>query len=119
MNLTAELAKRPPWSELLGKSESTTLEELGFTVDDLTVDLAGRYGYEGQSGVLVTKVEPGSGAERAGIVAGVLIKEVNGATVKNTKEFNEQILKAKEKGRVLLKVRRERYTFFVLLTLSD
>ncbi len=117
--LTAELAKRPPLSELQGKVEPKTLEELGFSVQDLTADLAGRYGYEGQSGVIVSEVEPSSGAARAGIAQGALIKEINGKEVKNTREFNEQILNAKKKGSVLLKVRRERYTFFVLLKLSD
>ncbi len=117
--LTATLTKRPPLSELLGKGEPKILEELGFSVQDLTADLAGRYGLEGQSGVIVTEVEPDSGAARKGIIPGVLIKEVNGKEVTNTREFNEQIINAKKKGSVLLKVRRERYTFFVLLTLSD
>jgi len=117
--LTATLTKRPPLSELEGKVEPKTLEELGFSVQDLTADLAGRYDFEGQSGVIVTEVEPDSGAARAGIVPGALIKEVNSKEVKNTREFNEQILNAKKKGNVLLKVRRERYTFFVLLPLSN
>lgn len=117
--LNVKLGKRPPLSELLGKSETNTLKELGFTVQDLTAELTGRYGYEGQSGVIVTSVEPDSGAARAGIAPGVLIKEVNRKEVKNTREFNEQILTAKEKGSVLLKVMREHHTFFVLLTFSD
>ncbi len=117
--LTAELAKRPPLSEITGKAGPKTLEELGFSVQDLTADLAERYGYEGQSGVLVTSVDSDSGAARAGIAPGVLIKEVNGKEVTNSREFNEQILDAKKKDNVLLKVRKERYTFFVLLTFSD
>ncbi len=118
--LTAELAKRPPLSELTGKGQAEqTMEELGFSVRDLTDELARRYDYEGQSGVIVSNAEPGSGAARAGIVPGVLIKEVNGEEVSNTREFNEAITKAKKKGSVLLKVRRERYTFFVLLSLND
>ncbi len=117
--LTAELAKRPPLSEITGQAEPKTLEELGFSVQDLTTDLAKRYGLEDQSGVLVSEVESGSGAARAGIAPGVLIKEVNGKAVGNVKEFNEEIINAKKKGNVLLKVRRERYTFFVLLTFSD
>lgn len=117
--LTAKLAKRPPLGEITGKVGPETLEELGFSVKDLTTDLAKRYGLEDQSGVIVTKVKPSSGAATAGIAPGVLIKEVNGKPVKNTKEFNEQILEAKKKGNVLLKVRRERYTFFVLLTFNS
>ena len=115
--LTAKLDKRSPRAEIAG-APAKTLEELGFTVRNLTEDLAERYGYEGQSGVVVGKVEPGSQAAQAGIAVGTLIKEVNREQVKNTKEFNEAIERAKEKGTALLLVKRERITFFVLLTLS-
>jgi len=117
--LTAELAKRPPLSEILGRGETEeALKKLGFSVRDMTDELAQRYDYKGQSGVIISNVEPGSSAARAGIVPGALIKEVNGEKINNTREFNEALTKAK-KGNVLLKVRRERYTFFVLLPLSD
>jgi len=105
--ITATLAKRPPLPE--------AAEVLGFSVRDLTDDLASRYGYKGQSGVIVTEVEQGSQADRVGIAQGSLIKEVNRAQVHNTKEFNEEIEKAREKGAVLLLVKRERYTFYALL----
>ncbi len=117
--LIAELAKRPPLSELAGTLPKDVQENLGFSVQDLTDELAQRYDYKGQSGVIVTDVGPGSNAARAGIAAGVLIKEVNGQPINNTREFNEQINKAGKKGSVLLKIKKERYTFFVLLQLSD
>ena len=112
--VTATLAKRPPLEELTGTTRAA--EELGFSVQDLTDDLASRYGYKGQGGVIVSNVEPGSQADRVGIAEGSLIKEVNQSQVLNTKEFNEAIEKAREKGIVLLLVKRERYTFYALLT---
>jgi serine protease Do len=117
--LAAELAKRPPLSELTGNLPKDVQENLGFSVQDLTDELAQRYDFKGQSGVVVTDVKPGSDAARAGIVQGTLIKEVNGQPISNTREFNEELKKASKKGRVLLKVKRERYTFFVLLQLKD
>jgi len=114
--VTATLAKRTTKEELMGGGPAA-VEEFGFTVRDLTDDLASRYGYEGQSGVIVGAVEPGSQAERVGLAPGALIKEVNQAQVHNTKEFNEAIEKAKEKGSVLFLVKRERYTFYALLPL--
>jgi len=114
--ITAKLEKRPPLPELVG-AQPRVMEQLGFSVQNLTQDLAERYGYEGLSGVIVSDVEPGSQAERAGITPGTLIKEVNRTEVKNTKEFNEAVEKSKDKGSVLLLVRRQRYTFYVLLTL--
>jgi serine protease Do len=112
--VTVTLAKRPPLEELAGTTRAA--EELGFSVQDLTDDLASRYGYKGQSGVIVSSVEPGSQADRVGIAQGSLIKEVNRVQVQNTTEFNEAIEKAREKGVALLLVKRERGTFYALLT---
>jgi serine protease Do len=118
-NITVELGKRPSSEELAGTLPAETTEELGFTVETLTDELAERYGYESQSGVIVSSVESGSQAERVGIVPGSLIKEVDQQEVKNTKEFNEAIKKARKKGSVLLLIKRGRYTFFALLEMSE
>ena len=117
--ITVELGKRPPTEELTGNLSPETLNELGFTVQDLTDDLAKRYGYEGQSGVIVTGVEDGSQAAEKGIAPGALIKEVNQKKVRNTTEFNEEIKKARKEGAALLLVKRGRYTIFVPLNLSE
>ncbi|MBA7698737.1 Periplasmic serine endoprotease DegP [subsurface metagenome] len=114
---TVRLDKRPSTQELTG-APPDELEELGFSVRNLTDESAERYGYEGQSGVIVISVEPGSQAAQLGIVPGVLIKEVNLQEVKNTKQFNEAIAKARKKGRVLLLVKRDRFQYFIRLPLS-
>jgi S1-C subfamily serine protease len=95
------------------------LDELGFTVQTLTDELVERYGYDGQQGVVVGSVEPGSQADRAGLVQGMLIKEVNRTQVKNVKEFNEAMKKAEEKGAAILLVKYEVYSGYVLLKFSD
>ncbi len=114
--LTVKLGKRPPQVEIAG-APPDALELLGLTVKDLTDELARRLGYEGLTGVLVSRVEPGSPAARKDITAGMLIMEVNQTQVKNTKEFNKAIEKAKEKGSVLLLIRVEDYTRFFVLKL--
>ncbi len=116
--LTVKLGKRPSTQELTG-APPEELEELGFSVENLTDELAERYGYEGQSGVIVTNVEPGSQAARLGIVPWMIIKEVNQEAVRNTRQFNEAIAKARKKGKALLLVKRDRFQRFVLLTLSE
>ncbi len=115
---TIKLGKRPPTEELTG-APPDELEELGFSVQNLTDELSERYGYEGQSGVIVTNVEPGSQAARLGIVPGVIIKEVNLQAVKNTRQFNEAIAEARKKGKALLLVKRDRSQYFVQLPLSE
>jgi len=115
---TVKLGKRPSTEELTGNLSPETLDELGFTVQDLTDELAGRYGYEGQSGVIVSSVERGSQAAQKGIATGALIKEVNQQEVRNTGEFNEAIKKARKEGGALLFVKRGRIPLFVPLKLS-
>ena len=114
--LTVKLGKRPPMGEI-ARARPETLDELGFSVRDLTDDLAERYGYEGLTGVVVTRVEPGSEAVRKGITAGTLIMEVNQNPVKNTKDFKQAIGRAAKGETVLLLIKDERYTRFVVLTL--
>ena len=117
--ITVKLGKRPPTDELTGNLSPETINELGFTVEDLTDEQAERYGYEGQSGVIVREVESGSQAEQKGIVRGALIKEVNQQKVRNTREFNDAIKEARKEGAALLLVKRGRLTIFVPLKLSE
>lgn len=112
---TLTLGKRPPQDELNGILTPETIDELGFSVVDLTEELAEYYGYKGDRGVIVKEVEPGSDAAEAGISPGVLIMEVNRQEVRNTRDFNEEIKKAKERGRALLLVKSGRSTRLILI----
>lgn len=112
--ITAELGEKPTKGQLTG-TQTKSLEKLGLTVQNLTDDLAKRLGYEDFTGVIVTQVEPDSQAALAGIKAGVLIQEVNRKQVANTKEFNKAIEKAAKEGSILLLIKDQSYTRFVLL----
>ncbi|MBN2138387.1 MAG: Do family serine endopeptidase [Sedimentisphaerales bacterium] len=115
--VTAELDKRDAAAAAAGgQGASDALNEFGFTVQNLTEELAKKYGFEGLAGVVVASVEPDSQADRASIVEGMLIREVNQVQVNNTKEFSEAIKQAKEKGTALLLVKHDVYSFYVLLT---
>lgn len=116
--VTAELGKRDSKSAKR-VAPADSLHEFGFTVQTLTDELAERYGYDGQQGVVVSSVEPGSQADRASIVQGMLIKEVNQAQVKNVKDFTEAIKKAKEKGIAILLVKYDTYSDYVMLRFSN
>jgi len=115
---TVELAEKPA-KEKVALSKSQTMEDLGLTVQNLTDDLAERLGYEGLSGVVVTQVKAGSLAELSGISQGTLIMEVDRKPVKNTKEFGEAIEEAAKNGTILLLIRDEGYTRFVVITLPQ
>jgi len=93
--------------------------ELGFSVQNLTDELAEDLGYQGQIGVVVTEVDVDSQAARAGVAAGALIQQVNRRLVSNTEEFNEQIAKAAKKGTILLLLKDRHRTRLVVLRLRQ
>jgi serine protease Do len=117
--VTITLGTLPSQASLTGAMPKETQKELGFSVEDLTEEIAERYGYEGESGVIVSSVDDGSQAEEKGITPGALIKEVNQQKVRNTKEFNEVIKDARKEGSALLFVKFRQYTFFVPLKLPE
>jgi serine protease Do len=80
----------------------------GLHVQDLTPEIAERYGYtSGEKGVIVTKVERGSNAEKEGIKPGYLIQEMGWMPVEDLESYARiaEQLKAQNKRRVLLYVR--------------
>ena len=117
---TVKLGKRPPSDELYGRLKPEKTEELGFTVQDLSDEMAERFGYENEKGVIVTEVDPGSDASEKGIAPGTLIKEVNRKPIRDTKSFNEEIKKARKSGGALLLVKLANgYTKIVYLEFSE
>jgi serine protease Do len=89
--------------------EQAEQEQLaGLQVQDLTPELAERYGYSsGEKGVIVKKVERGSNAEKEGIKPGYLIQEMGWMPVEDLESYARiaEQLKAQNKRRVLLYVR--------------
>jgi serine protease Do len=116
--INVKLGKRPSTEELAGELPEKTQEELGFSVQDLTDAVIERYGYEDQTGVIVTEVDRGSQAQRNGIAPGMLIKEVNRQKVRNTREFNDAIKKARKEGGAMLLV-KGRNQFYLYLKFSE
>jgi serine protease Do len=117
--IQATLDKRPEGLSRTATPGGATQEQLGLSVQTLTEDLAEDLGYEGLSGVVVTEVEPGSLAADAGLRPGTLIMEVDREPIRNVREFNEAIREGQDKGKVLLRVRSEGFTRFIVLPLEE
>jgi len=116
---TVKLGERPKPEGMVEKEKAEAVEALGLTVQDLSEELADRYGYEEFTGVIVTKVKIGSPAHRKGIEPGILIIEVNDEKINNKKEFNQQMKGLKASDKVLLTVTDGRYRRFVLLQVPE
>jgi Do/DeqQ family serine protease len=64
---------------------------LGVTVQDLTPDLAQAFGIPQIHGAVIARVEPGSAAERAGLLEGDVVLTVNDRRVRNATELRNAI----------------------------
>jgi serine protease Do len=107
--------------EMQEKVEMTSApsqKSLGISVQNLTPEIARGLGLKKDTGVVVTRVEPGSPAADAGIQTGDLIREVNRAPVKDTEDFIQKIEKAKVQDNVLLSLQRGQNNLFAALTLK-
>ena len=61
----------------VAKSEADVVERIGMEVRPLDSGLAAQYGFERESGVLVTNITPGSVAQRSNLFQGDVIIEIN------------------------------------------
>ncbi len=91
-------------------------KSLGITVQNLTPEIAKGLGLKKDTGVVVTRIEPGSPAADAGIQTGDVIREVNRRPVKDTEDFIQKIEKAKVQDNILLSLQRGQNNLFAAIT---
>jgi serine protease Do len=92
-------------------------KSLGITVQEITPEIAGDLGLNrDETGVVVTRVEPGSSAAEAGIRTGDVIQEVNRKPVKDVQDFSQKIEQAKSQDNVLLLIQRGQNSLFAAVT---
>lgn len=117
--IEVEIGKRPPEEGVKVEGDTVSSSNLGITGQTLTPDLAREFGYEGEKGVIITEVEPGSPGDRAGLRSGDLIIEVNRKPVTNVNEFNTAVKETpKDKKGVLLKVKRGDGSLYVVVPIE-
>ncbi|HEU4686245.1 MAG TPA: DegQ family serine endoprotease [Nitrospira sp.] len=97
-----------PDSTKVAKAESDENEYAfaGVAVQDLDRERAKELGVKGKSGVVVTRVEPDSGAEKAGLMPGDVIREINRQPVKSVKDFEKVSSEVKKGDNVLILINR-------------
>jgi len=80
---------------------------LGISAQDLTPEMMEYFKVKEKEGVLVGQVYPGTGAEKAGLTSGDIIKSVDDKAVKNVNELVKEIQKKKVDQKVKLSVIRD------------
>ncbi len=97
------------------KAEKT----LGMDVQNLTPELADTLGFDPEEkGVLVSDVEIGGPAEKAGLRQGDLIIELNHQPLKSANQFKKRVEKLKKGESALILLRRGPNTLFVALKME-
>ena len=108
-------ADTPVIAEPSGKVKDQ-LTRLGLGVQALTPELAKQYELQGERGVLIFSVEPGSPASMASLQAGDLIVEANRQVVSNIGELQNALGKSPEQ--ILLLVKLSGASLFVVIRLK-
>lgn len=86
----------------------------GAAVQDLDRETARELGLSGtMQGVVVTDVEPDSGAQKAGLLPGDVIKEINRRPVRSVKDFEKLSSEVKKGENVLILITRRGASLFL------
>ena len=91
---------------------------LGISVQDLTPEMAEQFQVKEKEGVLVAQTHPGTGAEKAGLTSGDIIKALDDKAIKNVNELIKEIQKKKVGQKVKLSVVRDGKPTTIEVTLS-
>jgi serine protease Do len=113
--ITVELGELPreQTAARAGGEEGQSPVRLGFSVQNLTPDIARQLGYDDTKGVVVTQIDPRSEAYQAGVRRGMVIREVNHQEVNNMQDFQEAVQKAEQEKQVLMLVESQQATLYV------
>ncbi len=99
-----------------GESQEESNALSGVTVREITPELARRFRInEGDAGVLVVKIDPGSKAFEAGIRPGDMVMQINQKDVATIEDYKKAVLKLKNKDRILLLIRRKGEDLFLTI----
>ena len=98
---------------------SVSRGEIGLATQDIDAQLAEAFDLTSRQGALVTSVEPGSPADKAGVQAGDVIVKVDGKAVKNSSAFRNAIALHRVGDKVPLSTIREGKPANVKVKIAD
>ncbi len=112
--MTVKIGEQPN-EEKIAKAERADPEYAlsGLAVEELDQETAKELGLNLKRGVVVTRVEPDGGAEKAGLLPGDVIREVNRQPIKSVKDFEKASSDMKKGGTILILVNRRGNSLFL------
>jgi serine protease Do len=117
--LTIKIGKKPEDIKNMKNSAGVSLN-LGMTVTDITPELSRQMGLKDVEGVVVSNIDAGGAADRAGLIRGDIILEVNQTKIKSIKEYRAIVEKLESgKSAVLYILRGETRHYLVVKPKSE
>lgn len=112
--LTVRVGEQPDDPKVAKVQHGDSDETLfGLVVEELDQDQARQLGFHGARGVVVTRVDLDSGAERAGLSVGDVIQELNRRPITSVKDFEKISSDLKKGANVLILINRRGNSLFV------
>ena len=109
--------------ELKEEKESQAVSQaepdLGMTVEEITPELAGKFGISDTSGLVVVQVGDDTPAAEAGIMPGDVILEVDQVPMKSLEQFKQKIKGYKTGETILFLIKRQGATLYLTLKVSE
>ena len=109
---------RPLMSQLIQKGKIIR-GWLGVTIQEMTPEIAQKFGLEKSRGALVSDVTKGSPAEKAGILRGDIVIEFNRKEVKDVASLRNMVSQSKVGSDVLIKILRSGKEYAVRLVVAE
>ncbi|RKZ35172.1 DegQ family serine endoprotease [bacterium] len=107
-----KLDEMPGEENIIAEIEQEKNINLGIRIRELSSSEAKKLGYDSE-GILVTEVEPGSIADRAGVQPNDIIVELNRTRIRDTEDLLSAAKKIEKENVALFVVWREGYTIYL------
>lgn len=92
---------------------------LGIQVENLTPEIAQRFGYAQDEGIVITAIQPESIAELAGLKKGALILAINREKISNVNEFNQSLAQISKDRPILFQIKQDNVYMFISLQIDS
>ena len=109
-----QLSKREDTEMASRNDEIRKQNEFGIAVSNVPPEVARQFNLKDTEGVVVVGVEPDSKGEKAGILTGDIIKEINHEDVDDVDEYSKEIGKIKSGETIYMYILRPNRGFMVI-----
>jgi len=109
-----KIGKRPDSYAALEQTEKKQSDDLGIRLSEITPQIARQLNLDKGSGIIVAAVSPNSKAEKAGMLQGDVIVEINRKTIENVQDFKKEIKSIKKDETIAFLIKRVRTGLIVI-----